>query len=201
MDKVTETNVDTVAVPAGRRSFVMTMFAVSGTVVGALLAIPLFRFATFPLRKTESESEWSDVGPVTDFASLTAPVDRTITLERRDAWQTTSSQTAVYVLPGKGGALKILSPVCPYLGCSVQWQDAQNNSFCPCHSGSFAADGERLGGPPPRSMDSRGVEGRKRHPEGAVSSVLPSTGTQQRTDGLGEEDHVKSTYSRAGDQA
>jgi len=154
MDKVTETNVDTAAVPAGRRSFVMTMFAVSGAVVGALLAIPLFRFATFPLRKTESESEWSDVGPATDFASLTAPVARTITLERRDAWQTTSSQTAVYVLPGKSDAFKILSPVCPHLGCSVQWQDAQNKFICPCHSGSFAADGERLGGPPPRSMDS-----------------------------------------------
>ena len=34
----------------------MAMFAVSGTVVGALLAVPLFRFATFPLRKSESES-------------------------------------------------------------------------------------------------------------------------------------------------
>ena len=142
-----------VAVPA-RRSFLMAMFAVSGTVVGALLAYPLFRFAVFPLRKTESGEEWSDVGPATDFASLTAPLARTITLERRDAWQTTSSQTAVYVLPAKDGLLKILSPVCPHLGCSVQWQEAQNKFICPCHSGSFAADGERVAGPPPRSMDS-----------------------------------------------
>ncbi|MEO8737385.1 MAG: ubiquinol-cytochrome c reductase iron-sulfur subunit [Edaphobacter sp.] len=143
-----------VVAPTGRRSFVMAMFAVSGTVVGALLAVPLFRFATFPLRKTESETEWSDVGLVTEFASLTVPVAKTITLERRDAWQTTSSQTAVYVLPAKDGVLKILSPICPHLGCSVQWQDAQNKFICPCHAGSFAANGERIGGPPPRSMDS-----------------------------------------------
>jgi len=139
--------------PAGRRSFLMAMFAISGSVVGALLAIPLFRFATFPLRKAESETAWSDVGLATDFASLTAPVAKTITLERRDAWQTTSSQTAVYVLPAKDGVLRVLSPVCPHLGCSVQWQDAQNKFICPCHSGSFTADGVRIAGPPPRSMD------------------------------------------------
>lgn len=139
--------------PPSRRSFMMTMFAISGVVVGGLLAFPLFRFAIFPLRKSGAADEWSDVGPAADFASLTAPVAKTITLERRDAWQTTSSQTAVYVVPAKDGAPKILSPVCPHLGCSVQWQETQNKFVCPCHSGTFALDGERLGGPPPRSMD------------------------------------------------
>jgi menaquinol-cytochrome c reductase iron-sulfur subunit len=136
-----------------RRSFLLALFAVSGTVVGALLAIPLLRFVTFPLRKGASQTAWSDVGPIADFSSLTQPIAKTITLERRDAWQTTSSQTAVYVLPAKAGQLRILSPVCPHLGCSVQWQEAQGKFICPCHSGSFTADGERLAGPPPRSMD------------------------------------------------
>jgi menaquinol-cytochrome c reductase iron-sulfur subunit len=139
--------------PVGRRSFLLALFGVSGTVVGALLAIPLFRFVTFPLRKGASQTAWSEVGPVADFASLTQPVAKTVTLERRDAWQTISSQTAVYVLPSQAGELRILSPICPHLGCSVQWQEAQNKFICPCHSGSFSADGERLGGPPPRSMD------------------------------------------------
>jgi menaquinol-cytochrome c reductase iron-sulfur subunit len=139
--------------PASRRSFLLALFGVSGTVVGALLAIPLVRFVTFPLRKGASQTAWSEVGPVADFASLNQPVAKTITLERRDAWQTTSSQTAVYVLPAKAGELRILSPVCPHLGCSVQWQQAQGKFICPCHSGSFTADGERLAGPPPRSMD------------------------------------------------
>lgn len=154
MDTATETNEASESVrPAGRRSFVMALFAVSGTVVGALLAVPLFRFATFPLRRSNTEAEWSDVGLVADLSSLTAPIAKTITLLRRDAWQTTSSQTAVYVLPAKDGVLRVLSPVCPHLGCSVQWQDAQNKFVCPCHSGTFTADGARIGGPPPRSMD------------------------------------------------
>ncbi|MEO7029230.1 MAG: Rieske (2Fe-2S) protein [Acidobacteriaceae bacterium] len=140
--------------PTSRRSYIMALFAVTSTVVGTLLAVPLFRFATFPLRKDESDAGWTDIGPAADFASLTAPVAKTITLERRDAWQTATSQTAVYVLPSKAGILRVLSPVCPHLGCSVQWQDARNEFVCPCHSGTFSEDGERLGGPPPRSMDS-----------------------------------------------
>ena len=100
-----------------------------------------------------NRTTWSDVGPVEDFASLTAPIAKTITLERRDAWQTTSSQTAVYVLPSKAGQFRILSPICPHLGCSVRWVGDENKFICPCHSGSFTADGERIAGPPPRSMD------------------------------------------------
>lgn len=137
-----------------RRSFLSALLAVSGTTVGVLLAIPLIRFATYPLRKSATETGWSDVGPVQEFASLAAPVAKTITLQRRDAWEITSSQTAVYVLPAKNNQLRILSPICPHLGCSVRWVADQNQFVCPCHEGSFTANGERLAGPPPRSMDS-----------------------------------------------
>lgn len=139
--------------PSGRRSFLLALFGLSGAAVSALLAIPLVRFVTYPLRKSATNTGWSEVGPVEDFASLTAPVAKTITLERRDAWQTISSQTAVYVLPPKAGQFRILSPVCPHLGCSVRWVGDQGKFICPCHAGSFTADGERIAGPPPRSMD------------------------------------------------
>jgi menaquinol-cytochrome c reductase iron-sulfur subunit len=141
------------AEPSGRRSFLGALFAMSAAAVSTLLAIPLVRFSTYPLRRIATETDWSDVGPVKELASLTEPTAKTITMERRDAWQTTSSQTAVYVLPSKDGQFRILSPVCPHLGCSVRWVGDQEKFICPCHSGSFAADGERIAGPPPRSMD------------------------------------------------
>lgn len=139
---------------SGRRSFLGAMLAVSGATVGILLAIPLVRFTTYPLRKSGTETEWSEIGPVDDFSSITAPVAKTITFERRDAWQTASTQTAVYVLPKKDGEFRVLSPICPHLGCSVGWLADQNEFICPCHNGSFTAEGERIAGPPPRSMDS-----------------------------------------------
>lgn len=139
---------------SGRRSFLLALFGLSGGAVCALLAVPLVRFLTYPLRKSATDTTWSDVGPVQDFASLTAPIAKTITLERRDAWETTSSQAAVYVLPSKAGQFRILSPICPHLGCSVRWVGDQDEFMCPCHGGSFTADGTRIAGPPPRSMDS-----------------------------------------------
>lgn len=139
---------------SGRRSFITALFGLSTAAVSALLAAPLVRFVTYPMRKGATSTAWSDIGPVQNFAALAGPVAKTITLERRDAWQSTSSQTAVYVLPPKDGILKVLSPVCPHLGCAIRWVDSENKFICPCHSGSFTATGERIAGPPPRSMDS-----------------------------------------------
>ena len=137
-----------------RRSFIAALFALSTAGVSALLAAPLVRFVTYPMRKGATSTGWSDIGQVQDFNSLTTPVAKTITLERRDAWQSITTQTAVYVLPPKDGVFKVLSPVCPHLGCAVRWIDTENKFVCPCHSGAFTATGERISGPPPRNMDS-----------------------------------------------
>jgi menaquinol-cytochrome c reductase iron-sulfur subunit len=139
---------------SGRRSFLLALFGLSGAAVCALLAAPLVRFLTYPMRKSATNTTWSDLGPAQDFASITVPIAKTITLERRDAWETTSSQAAVYVLPPKDGRFRILSPICPHLGCSIRWVGDQDEFICPCHGGSFTADGTRIAGPPPRSMDS-----------------------------------------------
>ena len=43
---------------------------------------------------------------------------------------------------------KALSSVCPHLGCQVHWEQQKNRYFCPCHNGTFDADGVGTGGPP-----------------------------------------------------
>ena len=58
MPPVTESTEETKAPPPTRRSFLTSIFAISAAVVGALLAAPLFRFVTFPLRKTADETAW-----------------------------------------------------------------------------------------------------------------------------------------------
>jgi menaquinol-cytochrome c reductase iron-sulfur subunit len=138
-----------------RRSFLVgSLLTIIGGAVSLILAIPLVRFSTYPLRQSGGDADWSDVGPVDDFTGLKEPVAKTITIERRDAWRRTSSQTAVYVLPAQAGQFRILSPVCPHLGCSIRWVNAQNKFICPCHNGTFSAEGVYQSGPPRRSMDS-----------------------------------------------
>jgi menaquinol-cytochrome c reductase iron-sulfur subunit len=137
----------------GRRSFLAGLLAAGGAAVGALLAVPLVRFALYPVLARTTEKSWSDVGKVDEFQNLTAPIQKLVTIEQRDGWRKTIKQQPVYVTKDPQGALIVLSAVCTHLGCSVRWVDAQNKFVCPCHGGMFSGDGKLLGGPPPRGLD------------------------------------------------
>ena len=56
-------------------------------VVGAALSIPLLRVALHPLLSTTTRTDWSDIGKMDEFASLSAPVKKLITVEQRDGWR------------------------------------------------------------------------------------------------------------------
>ncbi len=139
---------------ASRRSYLGWLMGLCTAGVGAVLAAPLIRFSLYPLRVQTTEVKWSDAGSASDFGSLTAPVQRLITIEQVDGWRKKVSENAVYVTRSSSGQLQVLSAVCPHLGCSVQWRDSEHEFRCPCHAASFALDGSRLGGPAPRGMDS-----------------------------------------------
>lgn len=136
-----------------RRSFLGTLLALGGFCIGALLSVPLIRFALFPLLRRTTELKRSLVGPVSDFSSLTEPVARTIQIEELDGWRKTVSERTVYVTNCDQAQLCVLSSVCPHLGCTVPWVPAKREFVCPCHGGTFALDGHRIGGPSLRGMD------------------------------------------------
>lgn len=136
-----------------RRSFLGVLLGFGATVVGAALSIPLLRFALHPLFSTTTRTDWSDIGKIEEFGALTAPMKKLITVEQRDGWRKIISEKAIYVLPAKDGVMRILSPICPHLGCSIPWVEAKQQFICPCHTAIFTLDGTRVSGPSPRSMD------------------------------------------------
>src|ERR1700733_337332 len=136
-----------------RRSFIRNLFVAVGGLVTATLAIPLARFATFPLRAKEDETSWSDVGKPDEFLSLAEPVARTIDVQRIDGWRSSVIQNGIYIVPTGNGNLKVLSSVCPHLGCAVRWIGKQDKFICPCHGGTFTNTGVHVSGPPLRAMD------------------------------------------------
>ena len=136
-----------------RRSFLGVLLGFGTVVVGAALSVPLIRFALHPLLTKTTETGWSDVGKIDEFASLAAPAKKLITVEQRDGWRKIISEKAIYVLPMKDGGLRVLSPICPHLGCSIPWIEAKQQFVCPCHTAVFALSGAHISGPAPRAMD------------------------------------------------
>ena len=136
-----------------RRSFLGVLLGFGAVVVGAALSVPLLRFALHPLLTKTTEIGWSDIGKIEEFASLTAPMKKLITVDQRDGWRKIVSEKAIYVLPAKDGVLRVLSPICPHLGCSIPWVEAKQQFICPCHTAIFTLDGTRVSGPAPRPMD------------------------------------------------
>ncbi len=119
----------------------------------ALLAVPLAVYAVDPLFKRTTRKAWSSAGPATDFDSISKPAEPVISVERLDGWRLVASRKPVYVLPPGVGKHRVLSPVCPHLGCEVGWVEDRKQFFCPCHDSSFAEDGSVISGPSPRAMD------------------------------------------------
>jgi menaquinol-cytochrome c reductase iron-sulfur subunit len=137
-----------------RRSFLAALLGVGSVLVGALLSVPLLRFALFPLLRRTTELKSSPAGDVSEFSSLNEPVLRTIQIEQIDGWRKAVSEKAVYVTKDQQGQLRVLSSICPHLGCTVPWNREKKHFICPCHGGTFTPDGSRVSGPSLRGMDS-----------------------------------------------
>lgn len=136
-----------------RRSFLGALVALGSFCVGALLSVPLIRFSLFPLLRRTTQLKASLVGPLSDFSSLSEPVVRTIQIEQVDGWRKQLSEKTVYVTKGDGAVPRVLSSVCPHLGCTVPWVSGKKEFICPCHVATFSPDGSRVSGPSLRGMD------------------------------------------------
>jgi cytochrome b6-f complex iron-sulfur subunit len=51
------------------------------------------------------------------------------------------------------GGFMALSLRCTHLGCSINWDDDKKRFICPCHSSSFAINGEVENPPAPSALD------------------------------------------------
>jgi menaquinol-cytochrome c reductase iron-sulfur subunit len=138
---------------ASRRSFLGVLLGLASTFVGALLAIPVLRYIFYPLTASAEDSNWAEVGSLASISDVQTPLRRTLDLKQRDGWLETVSQPIVYIIK-EGGKLKALSAICTHLGCTVPWDPGRNEFVCPCHGGTYSADGTHISGPPRRSLDS-----------------------------------------------
>ena len=107
------------------------------------------------------EEDWLTLGPTSMFPEGGPPVKVPITMTRQDAWQTlpASSVGFVYVQRTAADDYRVLSGVCPHIGCAVGLADGGRSFLCPCHRSAFALNGDTVTpadgatNPSPRGMD------------------------------------------------
>lgn len=126
----------------------------AATVIGA----PMLRYILYPVQTVSAAGKWTEVGDVTEFEKIDGPISRNIALTQRDGWREVVTAQPVFITRTGEGQLKVLSPICPHLGCSVAWRAKENKFICPCHGGQFDSEGKRLSGPPPRGLDTLDVQ-------------------------------------------
>ncbi len=141
-----------------RRGFLKTATVLIGGAIGAVLAVPIFRYVLFPVSRRVVIGGDAPV-PVADAAAVKAgapPLRVAIRApEQRDAWAriTDVPLGAAWLSRGEDGKVRALSATCPHLGCAVDFDEKAQTFRCPCHTSSFSPDGKRISGPAKRDMD------------------------------------------------
>lgn len=136
-----------------RRTFFASMLGVCSGAIASVIGLPILRYVLYPVQSAAKGTNWTAIGDAQEFEKIASPVTKTIALTRRDGWREVVSLQPVFVTRSDAGQLRVLSPICPHLGCSVSWHENQKKFVCPCHGGQFGADGSRISGPPPRGLD------------------------------------------------
>ena len=152
-----------------RRSLFEWLARAIGAACAAVVGVPAVRYLIDPLRRRPATQR--DFKRVVRLDALPVGTPREFAVRdiRRDAWTLYPEETIGRVwlvrasddsAPPHTAQVKVLTTLCPHLGCAIRL-DASGKSFvCPCHKGGFRLTGERstdkeLGhkNPAPRDMD------------------------------------------------
>jgi Rieske Fe-S protein len=94
---------------------------------------------------------WVPAGRLRDL-SEDVPTPVTVRVPREDGYYEAIDQQVVFLIKSASGDVRALSSTCTHLGCRVSYDPVKQVLKCPCHGGTFTAEGHVIGGPPPRPL-------------------------------------------------
>ncbi len=136
---------------SGRRTFLQWAVGVLTVMISGVLAWPLVGNLVGPIYR-KARLRYSKVKPLEQIPQG-GPVLVAFPYIKEDAYLREVQEHEVWVVRHPSGELVVFSPICPHLGCRVQWHKGLQQFICPCHGSVFAASGQVLGGPAPRPLD------------------------------------------------
>ena len=135
-----------------RRDFSKIVMTFLGSIMGAVVGLPIISYIISPALKTQEVDEWVSLGALEGYP-IGIPTLFSFTRTKVNGWERTTNSFGVYVLRKSTSETSVLSNVCTHLSCRVKWDETIEAYTCPCHDAQFDITGEIIYGPPPRPMD------------------------------------------------
>jgi Rieske Fe-S protein len=135
-----------------RRSFVKIITSALGSLMAAVVGLPVIQFFISPALGKQTKDGWIPLGPLENFPFDT-PTLFNFTLTKVNGWERSSHSYGAFVLRQEGEEVVVFSDVCTHLSCRVNWDPDTEEYHCPCHAAEFDKYGSVVTGPPPRPLD------------------------------------------------
>lgn len=133
-----------------RRGFLQFLAFVSGVAASAALGVPVLGYLLGPILRPKRD-QWVELGPLDSFPENSTRLAK-FKNPNAGPWDGITAGRACYVRRLAGNELTVFSIHCAHLGCPVHWFEESGLFLCPCHGGTYYADGSRAAGPPPRGL-------------------------------------------------
>ena len=135
-----------------RRSFVKIVTASLGSMMAAIVGLPVIQYFISPALGKTASDDWISLGSVDNYP-FDIPTLFNFTITKVNGWERSSMSYGAFVLRKEGRDPIVFSDVCTHLSCRVNWDEDTTEFNCPCHAAFFDANGEVVSGPPPRPLD------------------------------------------------
>ncbi|MCJ7718121.1 MAG: ubiquinol-cytochrome c reductase iron-sulfur subunit [Anaerolineales bacterium] len=135
-----------------RRSFVKIVTTFLGSIMAAIVGLPMIQYFISPALNITAEDDWISLGSLENYP-MEVPTKFTFTLTRINGWEKSSQSYGAFVFRQSEKDVIVFSDVCTHLSCRVAWDAENAEYFCPCHAALFDINGEVISGPPPRPLD------------------------------------------------
>jgi menaquinol-cytochrome c reductase iron-sulfur subunit len=138
-------------VDPSRRRMMIAVVGACGGAIAAAVGVPAAGMFIGPMLKRAPET-WRAVGRLEQF-TVGETVQVTFESVTPVPWSGITAKTAAWLRRVSESEFVAFAVNCTHLGCPVRWQAQADLFFCPCHGGTFYADGSVAAGPPPRALD------------------------------------------------
>jgi Rieske Fe-S protein len=134
-----------------RRGFVGGAVGVVGTIISAVVGLPVIGYIVSPALEKRGGEEWIPLGPVSALEPG-VPTPFTFSQIKKVGWKQTRINQTVYAITEDGQNVTVFSDACTHLSCKVHWEEERDAFVCPCHDGIFDKEGNVVAGPPPKPL-------------------------------------------------